>query len=36
MVYLSPNDGSFRRFEASNDELIDEQETDKKKEAIVG
>jgi hypothetical protein len=35
-IYLTPNDVSIRRFEASNDELIDEQEIQKKKEAIVG
>jgi len=36
MMYLTPNDVSIRRFEASNDELVDEQEIEKKKEAIVG
>jgi hypothetical protein len=37
MIYLTPNDFSIRRYEASNDEFIDEKEIKKKKkEAIVG
>jgi hypothetical protein len=36
VIYLTLNDVSIRRFEASNGELIDEKEIEKKKETIVG